>query len=90
MKNLLVRLLMVLVLCGGASVYAAPPANQAITARHLARLIADPVELAVPSVLCVVYPFAAVLKDFVISSTARNPFAAQGFPLSQDSSLRSE
>ena len=47
MKALLVRLLMILALCGGASVDAAPPAaNQALTARHLARLIAEPAELA--------------------------------------------
>lgn len=47
MKTFLVRLLTVVALCGGSNVYAAPPAtNQALTARHLARLIADPVELA--------------------------------------------
>ena len=47
MKTHLLRLLIVLALCGGASVEAAPPAaNQALTARHLARLLAAPVELA--------------------------------------------
>lgn len=47
MRTFLVRLLMGVALCGGGNVYAAPPAtNQALTARHLARLIADPVELA--------------------------------------------
>ena len=46
MKTLLVRLLMILALCCSAHVDAAPPANQTLTARHLARLLANPVELA--------------------------------------------
>ena len=44
MKTHLLRLLLVLMLCGGAG--AAPPSDQALTARHLARLLAAPVELA--------------------------------------------
>ncbi|MBS1230792.1 MAG: adenosine deaminase [Proteobacteria bacterium] len=46
MKTYLLRLLLILALCCGAHVDAAPPTNQTLTARHLARLLADPVELA--------------------------------------------
>jgi len=47
MKTLLVRLLLTIALCGGASIDAAPPAtDQALTARHLARLIAEQEKLA--------------------------------------------
>lgn len=46
MKKHLLRLLMIVALCCGASVDAAPPANQTITAQHLAKLIADPPALA--------------------------------------------
>ena len=47
MKTLLVRLLLTIALCGGASIDAALPAtDQALTARHLARLIAEQEKLA--------------------------------------------